>query len=131
MPETSSLAFGSTLTSWGWWIETQIQFTALKVFRSTLTSWGWWIETSLKIPVFNLPKVPLSLVGGGGLKQQNMHFFQHFSTVPLSLVGGGGLKQSDYLCLCCLLGSTLTSWGWWIETPSTTREPAQFKFHSH
>ena len=36
--------------------------------------------------------VPLSLVGGGGLKQwEFMKALKDF--VPLSLVGGGGLKQ--------------------------------------
>ena len=36
--------------------------------------------------------VPLSLVGGGGLKPDQLGFFCFITLVPLSLVGGGGLK---------------------------------------
>ena len=36
--------------------------------------------------------VPLSLVGGGGLKPANLGLKKD-KLVPLSLVGGGGLKQ--------------------------------------
>ena len=60
--------------------------------RSTLTSWGWWIETLYSALRKVSACVPLSLVGGGGLKL-GWDCPRRGGLVPLSLVGGGGLKQ--------------------------------------
>ena len=76
-------------------------------------------------------QVPLSLVGGGGLKPPKLEN-KLPRLVPLSLVGGGGLKLLCKLDSLGLVGSTLTSWGWWIETwLELSLVKAFLRFHSH
>ena len=74
--------------------QTKYQETPKKA-SSTLTSWGWWIETDIDHLVDLFNQVPLSLVGGGGLKLL-AKLSKLGNLVPLSLVGGGGLKQVKF-----------------------------------